>query len=120
MNIAQVTSESEGLASLMQALASPVRLRILGMLARKSLCVKAIAADLAASQPAVSQHLRVLRQAGLVAAHRSGYFVHYRLDRLALSDCQERLAKLAEGSEPDAAGSGSCPQDGCLHGEVNP
>jgi DNA-binding transcriptional ArsR family regulator len=100
MEIAQDTSEGKRLASLMQALASPIRLRILGMLARKSLCVKVIAADLAVSQPAISQHLRVLRQAGLVAAHRSGYYVHYRLDRQALRDCRACLANLTEESEP--------------------
>jgi ArsR family transcriptional regulator len=114
MKAAQDTSESERLASQMQALASPVRLRILGMLARKSLCVKVIAADLAVSQPAISQHLRVLRQAGLVAAHRSGYYVHYRLDRQALRDCQACLAKLTEEPRPDSAASGSCPQRHCL------
>jgi DNA-binding transcriptional ArsR family regulator len=120
MNTAPHTSESERLASLMQALASPVRLRILGMLAHKSLCVKVIAADLAVSQPAVSQHLRVLRQAGLVAAHRSGYYVHYRLDRRALRDCQACLAKLIDEPEPDSAASGICLQRHRLHTESNP
>jgi len=120
METVQATSECERLASLMQALASPVRLRILGMLAHKSLCVKVIAADLAISQPAVSQHLRVLRQAGLVAARKSGYYVHYRLDRQALRDGQACLAELADESEPDSAASGSCPQRDCLHAESKP
>lgn len=110
MELVHRTSGCERLASLMQALASPVRLRILGMLARKSLCVKVIAADLAVSQPAVSQHLRVLRQAGLVAAHKRGYYVHYRLDRQALRDCQACLVELTEEPGPSSAASGSCQQ----------
>ena len=114
------TSGCERLALLMQALASPVRLCILGMLARKSLCVKVIAADLAVSQPAVSQHLRVLRQAGLVAAHKSGYYVHYRLDRQALRDCQAWLAELTEEPGSGSPTSGSCQKRHCLPKESQP
>jgi len=86
----------ERLASLMQALASPVRLRILAMLAREALCVKVIAARLDVSQPAASQHLRVLRHVGMVVARRRAGYVHYRLDRQALLDCQAGLAGLTE------------------------
>jgi ArsR family transcriptional regulator len=66
------------------ALADPTRLRLLRILATqpqdRSLCVKALAAHLGVSQPAVSQHLRVLRNLGLVQAQRRGARVHYCLD----------------------------------------
>ena len=120
MEPVNVTFECDRLASLMQALASPVRLGILAMLARKSLCVKLIAADLAVSQPAVSQHLRVLRQAGLVTASKRGYYVHYRLDRQALRDCQACLADLGEEPECGSPTSGSCQQRHCLSRESKP
>jgi len=120
MKLVHPTFGCERLALLMQALASPVRLRIIGMLARKSLCVKMIAADLAVSQPAVSQHLRVLRQAGLVAAHKSGYYVHYRLDKQALRDCQACLADLTEEPGPDSPASRACQHRHCLPEESQP
>ena len=48
------------------------------------LCVNALAHRLGVSQSAVSQHLRVLRQAGLVHGVRHGAFVHYSVDREGL------------------------------------
>ena len=45
-----------------------------------ALCVNALAHKLGVTQSAVSQHLRVLRQAGLVRGERYGAFVHYALD----------------------------------------
>jgi ArsR family transcriptional regulator len=66
------------------ALADPTRLRLVEILARqpeeRPLCVNALAARLGVSQPAVSQHLRVLRHLGLVRAERRGPRVHYFLD----------------------------------------
>ena len=67
------------------ALADPTRLRLIQMLAHqpaeRALCVNALAARLGVSQPAVSQHLRVLRNLGLVRPERRGARVHYLLDR---------------------------------------
>ena len=56
-------------------------------------CVGALARQLGVSQSAVSQHLAVLRAAGLVADERRGYFVHYRLDRERLAACFEDSRK---------------------------
>lgn len=67
------------------ALADPTRLRLIRVLAcqptDRALCVGALARRLGVSQPAVSQHLRVLRALGLVQAERCGPRVHYVLDR---------------------------------------
>ena len=46
-----------------------------------ALCVNALAHRVGVTQSAVSQHLRVLRQAGLVNGERRGHFVHYSLDK---------------------------------------
>ena len=69
------------LARLAQALADANRLRLLRLLARRELCVTAAARELGLSQPLVSQHLRVLRQAGLIQGERRGRRVHYHVDR---------------------------------------
>lgn len=66
-------------ADILKTLASPRRLEILHALATGPLEVGRLAQSLGASQPNVSQHLAVLRAAGLVEADRDGREVRYRL-----------------------------------------
>ncbi len=79
------------------ALADPTRLRLLQILARqpeeRPLCVCALAARLGVSQPAVSQHLRVLRSLGLVQAVRQGPRVHYYLDAPRFEEWRQLVNK---------------------------
>src|SRR5215471_14904700 len=65
---------------LFAALADPTRRQIFERLARKPLSVGAIADDLPVSRPAVSQHLRVFKDAGLVVDERDGTKRVYRID----------------------------------------
>jgi ArsR family transcriptional regulator len=66
-------------ADVLKTLANPRRLEILHRLAAGSCEVGRLAAELGLSQPNVSQHLAVLRAAGIVEAEREGREVHYRL-----------------------------------------
>jgi DNA-binding transcriptional ArsR family regulator len=61
------------------ALADPTRRRLLELLARSELRVNDMARRFDVSRPAISQHLRVLRDAGLVRETRVGRERHYRL-----------------------------------------
>lgn len=70
------------------------RIQILLLLKKRSLCVGAISSRLDITQGAVSQHLRILRQANLVVAEKKGYFVHYRLNEKTLKKWKEQLGKL--------------------------
>jgi DNA-binding transcriptional ArsR family regulator len=72
----QVRSPFAGFA----ALADPTRRRVFEGLARKSLSVGELAATLPVSRPAVSQHLKVLKGAGLVTDVRDGTRRVYRMD----------------------------------------
>ena len=96
--------ELEELAGLHKALALPVRLRILELIADRPLCVKAITRGLEITQPAVSQHLAVLRQAGLVSAQKHGYMVHYTLERERLQALRRAMGAFAGEGAPGAAG----------------
>jgi DNA-binding transcriptional ArsR family regulator len=69
------------LADIYKALSVPSRLRILKLIGDRSLCVNAITHMLDISQPAVSQHLSVLKKVGLVKGERNGYMIHYAVDR---------------------------------------
>jgi DNA-binding transcriptional ArsR family regulator len=62
----------------LEALADPTRRRIWELVVRAERSVGAIAAGLPVSRPAVSQHLRVLREAGLVTERREGSRSLYR------------------------------------------
>ncbi len=62
-----------------RALSDPARIRILAMLASRPLCVCEVVAVLRLSQPTVSQHLAILKDAGLVQDESRGRWSHYRL-----------------------------------------
>lgn len=71
-------------ARLLRALAHPVRLQILEALARQPACVCDLTTRLSRRQPYISQHLMLLRSAGLVSGDREGWNVRYRLARAEL------------------------------------
>ena len=67
-----------------KALADQTRLRLIDLLLTHDLCVGALARRLGISKPAVSQHLQILRKAGLVKGEKRGYWTHYSIERDAL------------------------------------
>ncbi len=81
----------EKLSEILKALSDPTRLRIIKMLKECNcmLCVNAITNKLNVTQSAVSQHLRILRQAGLVRSERNGYFIHYAVDLKTFNELNE-------------------------------
>jgi ArsR family transcriptional regulator len=87
--------EIEELTEVFKALSDPTRLRLVKLLGEHegALCVNALADRLDVSQSAVSQHLRVLRQTGLVKSERRGSSVHYLLDQDSL---KQHTAKVRE------------------------
>ncbi len=82
-------------AELVKVLDSKIRLELLLMLADGDCVVHELVHQLNKSQPLISQHLRVLRKAGLVTSHRSGREVVYALARPGVVDVIYDLADLA-------------------------
>lgn len=72
-------SRLEPAVELLKALAAPVRLAVVAELADGPRCVHELVTSLDVSQPLVSQHLRVLRAAGVVVGGRRGREVEYAL-----------------------------------------
>ena len=97
------------LAAALKALADENRLLIVRLLGRRDYCVRALARQLGVSQAAVSQHLKVLREAGLVSGEKRGYFLHYRVEGKALRTVSSALAALAREAP---APCGGCSRDG--------
>lgn len=65
--------------SVFEALSSTIRRKILAYLSDSELTAREIASRFDISKPAVSQHLGVLENAGLVASEKRGQYVHYRI-----------------------------------------
>ncbi|HEU5278773.1 MAG TPA: metalloregulator ArsR/SmtB family transcription factor [Gaiellaceae bacterium] len=78
-------------AQALQALGDPTRRAVLEQLRDGPRAVGEIAADLPVSRPAVSQHLRVLKEAGLVTERQNGTRRLYRVDPDGLADLREYL-----------------------------
>jgi len=73
-------AEREALAARFKALSDPTRVAIVNRLAAADeICVCDFVASLELAQPTVSHHLKVLRDAGLVASSRRGTWAYYRL-----------------------------------------
>jgi DNA-binding transcriptional ArsR family regulator len=87
-----ITSTEEQ-AVLFSVLSDPTRLKLLKLLSQQqepnALCVNALAYRLGVTQPAVSQHLRVLKSVGLVKGERRGYRIHYFVSKEGLKSCLE-------------------------------
>jgi len=82
------------LARLLSVLSVETRVRIVRLLNGRALCVNALAAQLDVTQGAVSQHLRIMRDAGAVIDDRRGNFVHYRLNADTLAAWREEINRL--------------------------
>lgn len=62
---------------IMKALSDPNRVKMIKILQAKSMCVCEMQAALGIAQPTVSNHLKVLEEAGLVASRKDGLWVNY-------------------------------------------
>lgn len=85
------------LDAVFSALASVPRRQILAFLSQTALSTTDLAERFGVSPPAVSRHLAVLQQAGLVGAERQGQRVLYRLNRDALLDALAHFASEVDG-----------------------
>ncbi|OGP32447.1 MAG: hypothetical protein A2073_05880 [Deltaproteobacteria bacterium GWC2_42_11] len=78
-------------AELFKILSVDKRIEIIELLKKEPVSVNALAEALKITQSAVSQHLRILKGAGLVKDERQGYWIYYSLNRDTLEKCRQRL-----------------------------
>lgn len=94
-------------ARLSHALSDHTRVEILALLARGDRCVCDLTDLLDAAQPRLSFHLRVLKDAGIIADRRAGRWIYYSLQPGALNDVAEFAARFEERAQA-TAGSSCC------------
>lgn len=97
---------------LFKALSDGTRLKMVELLSRRVYCVRALSLMLEISESAVSQHMKILRDVGLVEGVKFGYYTHYRLRRDAIEQIGQSLLALAarphDGQDCDAAEKVGC------------
>lgn len=86
-------------AIIFKALGDATRLQIVQMLFHKELCVCDILDAFTISQPAISHHLAILRQAEIVLVRKEGKWVFYRLNPLVFGNLQDFAESLAVGCQ---------------------
>ncbi len=83
--------------NVLKALAHPLRMQILKFIdQQKSANVNRIYAALELEQSIASQHLRILRSAGLVSTEREGKFIHYSIDYDRVSEATKAVDELLQ------------------------
>lgn len=85
---------SVNIVKVFKVLACEKRLAIVRLLLEKKQCVGRIASHLESSQSSISQHLRVLRDAGIVQDNRCGYHIHYTVKRELLDQMVEEVSSM--------------------------
>ncbi|MGW1279280.1 ArsR/SmtB family transcription factor [Streptomyces tsukubensis] len=92
-----------------RVLGDPLRLKIVTLLARETLCTTHLVEETGAKQTNLSNHLKVLRDAGLVDTEPCGRFTYYKLRPEILAGLSEQFAALAESARTAAGNKRACP-----------
>ncbi len=107
----------ENTTSVLKAIADDTRLKIVKLLLQHNYCVGALARRLQLTEAAISQHIKVLREAGLLIGEKRGYFMHYDVDRdqlrMLAAEFEELAAIQREACKPEKEGCMQKKQEKC-------
>lgn len=95
----------------LRALGDETRFNMVQLLVKRRYCVTALARQLGISAAAVSQHLKVLRQAGLIRGEKRRYWMHYKVETAAITQLGREITAWGKNyrEECDCHGcTGSC------------
>ena len=84
--------------TIMKALGDPTRFKLFQQLLERKHCVRSLSKAMGISEPAVSQHMKVLREAGLVCGEKYGYHMHYLPKQETMDILAEAFADMSERS----------------------
>jgi len=79
---------------ILKLLSDPTRYKIINLLLVNDYCVGKLSKLLGISESAVSQHLKCLREAGLISGEKRGYFMHYKVERVIITELAEQLVQM--------------------------
>jgi ArsR family transcriptional regulator, arsenate/arsenite/antimonite-responsive transcriptional repressor len=92
-----------------KSLGDPARLEIISLLSEsRKLCVNVIAEKMGMSQPAISQHLKILKNSGILDSQKIGLHVHYSISKDKVKEYQNYFNNLFK--EPPKHNCTECPE----------
>ncbi|MFH9044927.1 ArsR/SmtB family transcription factor [Streptomyces sp. NPDC017966] len=94
---------------LIRVLADPLRLQIVTLLAKETLCTTHLVEETGARQTNLSNHLRVLREAGIVETEPCGRYTYYKVRPDVIARLAGQFADLAESARNAADNKRACP-----------
>ena len=86
------------IADMLKALGEPTRFSIFQQLLIRKHCVRSLSKKLGISESAISQHMKVLKEAGMVYGERFGYHIHYLPRQEALDELCAAFADMRQQS----------------------
>jgi len=89
-------AEAKKLAGIFKIFSVEARVRIIQALKKRGMCVTELMSQLGISQESTSQHLRVLRDAGIVWFQKKGFHVYYSLDKQNNANIHKSISALFE------------------------
>ncbi|MER5258161.1 MULTISPECIES: metalloregulator ArsR/SmtB family transcription factor [unclassified Streptomyces] len=95
-------------ADVIRVLGDPLRLQIVTLLAQETLCTTHLVEETGAKQTNLSNHMKVLREAGLVETEPCGRFTYYKLRPEVLTSLSGRFAELAASARTAADNKRAC------------
>ncbi|MFJ6698001.1 ArsR/SmtB family transcription factor [Streptomyces sp. NPDC091272] len=95
-------------SDVMRVLADPLRLRIVTLLARETLCTTHLVQETGAKQTNLSNHMKVLREAGVVDTEPCGRFTYYKLRPEVLESLSAQFAGLAATARATGENKRAC------------
>ncbi|MFE1754947.1 ArsR/SmtB family transcription factor [Streptomyces anandii] len=93
---------------LIRVLADPLRLQIVTLLAKETLCTTHLVEETGAKQTNLSNHMKVLREAGVVATEPCGRYTYYKLRPDVIAQLAGQFAELAESARNAADNKRAC------------
>lgn len=99
----------DGISLVARALAHPTRIQIIRLLASQTECRGAeVFSEIPAAQSTVSEHLKILKEAGLIVAHRTGSSMVYCLAYAGLEEFSGAVAEISASIHDCVPGKGEC------------
>ena len=96
----------------LKAMSHPVRLQMVELLLQRRMCVRSLARHFEVSEPTISIHLKVLKNAGLIIGEKKSYYMHYRVIRENIEELSQFFSTL---SATPALPQQCCQKSGACH-----
>lgn len=93
--------EAVDISVIFKALGDKTRLNILVILTCKDFCAKGISRYLNISEAAVSQHLKILKEAGIIKGRKSGYYMKYFINKETMDYIKNFISLISDDKHPE-------------------